>query len=232
MTSRNNIFQTLPKETYQKILLDLKPKELSEICQTNIYTNKICNNYSIFWDNYIDKWYKPDKPTDYGYTNWKQVVNTVKPSNLFNFLNYLDNYTWGNYARIKIIISNIEYPMKFRKENFAFMKNNNLYQIKTRALIDDTVGDLLDRILRLYKVSPYKNNNIEYIRIICYDYGIIEYNSTDDKIIFYVLQYDEINQLTELDKNTKLNDVSFYNHGYHNNLFSSLIQFNRVIIKI
>ena len=235
MTSRNNIFRTLPKETYQKVLLNLNPKQLANECQIDIYATKICINYDLyFWNMYINKWYKYKHPNDYGYITWEEVINVVNPNNLIDFLRFLDKYDIHERVDIDIFITDIDFISNSKDKDIKFMKNNNVYQIKIKAFIDDTVGDLLDRILRLYNASPYKDNHIEYIKIICYGLGVIEYDIENDNIIFYVYNNGEIDEdeTKELDSDIKLKDIKFYKPNGKNYFFSNLQTYNSVNIKI
>ena len=231
MTSRSNIFQTLPKETYQKILLNLSPRELIRECQTDVHLNKICMIYDLyFWNNYIAEWYKYKHPNDYGYDTWNEVINIVNPNNLLDFLKFLNKYKIGKRTNIEIIIADIDLPQNFNEYDIEYIeKNDNLFKIRTKSFIDDTVGDLLDRILRLYKISSYKNNEIEYIKILCYNYGVIEYDLEDNKLIFYIAEPGNIEDIKELNIDDKLIDIDVYESG--RNFFGNLLNFGMVYIK-
>ena len=229
MTTRNNVFRILPKETYQRILLDLEPKELIKECQIDSYSNTICMKYDTFWwDKYIAKWYNHKHPNDYGYSTWSQVINAIKPNNLFEFLKFLDYYGLEERANIDIIITDIKYP----DHTVNYIRANSLYKMKTKVFIDDTVGDLLDKINRLYDLSPYKNNQIEYIKIVCYGRGIIDYNTIKDSIEFYSMPYGKIQNLRKLNIDTKLNDITYFGGYSKKNFFLNLQQFGMVIIKL
>lgn len=217
-----NYLKTVPLEVYKDILLNLSPKDLIHSCQTNVYSEDICMNQNeYFWNQYINKWYKYRHPNDYGYSKWTEVAN-----NLPELLKLFNKYNFGQRTSINVIVTDFDIPFEINDTDIEYLDDNNLYEIKTKVFNDDTVGDLFNRMLRLYDISHYKNNSIEYIKILCYEGGILEYNIQTNKIL---LRGDEISEISVDDK---ISDLSFMKNWNNEGFFRNLFTFNRVYIKI
>jgi hypothetical protein len=240
-----NQMQVIPTEIYKSILLELHPFELLKVCETNKYATAICQTEDPFWwDNYISIWYKRNNPLDYGYRSWLGVIDGLNLGNRINLLKLFHRHKSHEKADIHIKITNNDeiyiddcgddcddcgddYDSNDYDSNEAddICSEHTLYKMKTKAFIDDTIEDLLNRIIRLYTFTPYKDIPIKNIKIICYDFVVIEYDIDNNSAVFYIYhdfenkKYNE----TKININIKLKDIKYdFNYVIGDKIFSTL----------
>jgi hypothetical protein len=185
------------------------------------------NNDKYWWNQYVDKWVKSKRPTDYGYATWSDVMIGLNFSKWTQLLNLIYRYQFYEIANIKILVSNRDIELPDNDKTVKYFDNNNLCRIKTKAFIDDTINDLCNRIIRLYNLSDYNNVPIKNIKIVCYNYGVIEYNIQYNYLVFYTAT-----DTIDLKIDDKLVDIDYFYLGRNNNFFSNLQTYNRTYVWI
>jgi hypothetical protein len=159
------MLQTIPLDVYKETLLRSSPQSFMKMCQLNKQSNDVCNNLdNSFWHEYLDRHLR-FKPTHYGYASWIKLKN-VKKYTWLHLLNYLDYYDNPENSRLLIMPLEI-----YNKDKLRYELSD--HKIETIVLNTDTVGNILNRIKRRFKlmnigghmvviaIYSYKNKNVE-----------------------------------------------------------------------
>jgi hypothetical protein len=137
------MLQTIPLDVYKETLLRSSPQSFLKMCQLNKQSNDICDNLdNSFWREYLDSHLK-FKPTHYGYVSWIKLKNAKKYSWL-QLLNYLDHYDNPENSRLLIM------PIEIFNKDTGYKLSD--HKIETVILNTDTVGNILNRIKRGFKL--------------------------------------------------------------------------------
>ena len=105
--SNNYYLKSIPKETYQKVLFLLSPKDLLQICDTDKYVQTICDDN--FYREYIQRNYDP---LFFGFDNWN---NTIFDNEIFN----VQRNKWKDI--LQIILRHKIIPLKINNKQFSYV---------------------------------------------------------------------------------------------------------------
>jgi hypothetical protein len=206
------MLQTIPLDVYKETLLRSSPQSFMKMCQLNKQSNDICNNLdNSFWYEYLDTHVR-FKPTHYGYASWIKLKASRNYSWL-QLLDYLDYYDNPENSRVLLM------PVKiYNEDEFDYELSD--HKIEIIVLNTDTVGDILNRIKRGFKlmnigghiglieIYSYKNKNIKIL------YNIYnEFHPLVVRNMRYNGEYDNI----DISKSDKIIYVEYDGYGFFNN---------------
>ena len=159
--SQDNLIQSIPLDTYRKILFLLDPEDLSNECSTNKYANNVCSDDHFIRD-YIRKHYDP---LQYKVGKWDNNV----------FENPIINH--GGNIKIwkdvfKKLISKKFFTLDVYTTYMDYMNeeyrtiSNKLFNIPNFPIyFSDTYLDIVNRYTDYFNNSKFLKENYEYYNI-------------------------------------------------------------------
>ena len=139
--------QSIPFETYKKIILYLSPNELKSLYITDKYCSTVLNKDNYFYYQYINHYYNPK---EYGYSSWIYDTRIDWKSMLRKML-----------SRKKLLYLNTDISDSFENElgqNIAIHENDSFEDIINR--ISKIVKKDYSKFHYMGKIYPLKIESI------------------------------------------------------------------------